>query len=92
MFQYKCMYLFSKTKYIFKYKCMHVNAQDTVYPTHNKFFMYLFLNGCSKFNYYGTYLIFDLHQATEELRHCRIFFNLANIGTHIGLTPDEWDT
>ena len=24
-FEYKCMYLFSKTKCIFKYKCMHVN-------------------------------------------------------------------
>ena len=27
MLEYKCMHLFLKTKYIFKYKCMHFNAR-----------------------------------------------------------------
>ena len=36
MFEYKCMHLFSKTKRIFKYKCMYVNRLmrgDTVVPS-----------------------------------------------------------
>ena len=44
MFEYKCMYLFSKTKCIFKYEFMHVNARGygiTVHHVHDIHSLYI---------------------------------------------------